>query len=1135
MHKLTAICLAILLATAATAQSFTINGPAGSGWFGSDIILLSNGNFVVTDPDYDEGATMNVGAVYLYSGTSFTPISVLKGSTAEDRVGNVIPLPNGNFLVVTTSWDNGAAINAGAVTLVNGISGLSGVVSPANSLVGSNSNDRVGGNGFNSKIIVLPNGNFVVLSTSWDNGSTANVGAVTWGNGSTGITGPVSAGNSLVGTRAEDAVGNGSINVLTNNNYLIHSPDWDNTWAVNAGAVTWCNGSTGIAGVLSSSNSLVGAITGDRMGGDGFFKEIYPLTNGNYVVGCGKCDIGGNANTGAVIWGNGTTGISGPVSASISLTGTFNDFIGFGGVTALTNGNYVVRSTAWPNNSGRGAATWGNGNIGTTGLVSSSNSLVGSASFDVVGGSVTALSNGNYVVASSQWDNGALADVGAVTWCNGSTGTSGIVSSSNSLVGSVLNDAIGSEGIVALSNGNYVVASSNCDINGIADAGAVTLIDGSVGITGTISSSNSLVGGIANNNVGSGKVTALPNGNYVVGSPNWDNGTPANIGAITWVNGTTGIIGLVSASNSLTGTTANDNVGGANTIKVLANGNYIVTSINWDNGAFSNAGAVTWGNGATGLSGAVSSSNSLVGSKANDVVGKQGITILSNGNYLISSAEWDNGVIVNASAITWAGGTTGVSGPITSANSLIGATASDFIGGDINGGGGNIISFSNGNYAITSGFWDNGATVNAGATTWGNASVPLTGVINSCNSIIGGDNTTPVIHMADQNLMIAGFATANKFVIYNPSGMSLANSLDTRTTSIAGSKPIAIIAESNCRIIASVTPNGGSPVTGNVTAETWIESSVPTHAGQPFVARHYQIMPAINAAAATARVTLYFNQQEFTDFNNHSGSILNLPTGTADATGKSNLRIGKYSGTSNNGSGLPASYSSAASVINPDDNDIVWNLMYDRWEVSFNVTGFSGFIVQTAVNVLPLTLLEFNGRLANNNGLLNWKTTDEQKTSSFDIERSTDGRNYTAVGNLAAFNTGGIHQYNYTDNNITSLGVPVVYYRLKQKDIDGRFTYSRIVALSLDNSRNMILLYPNPVINEANLTVTTNKKQQLQVNVIDNAGRIVKQQQWNVTAGSSSLSVNISSLAKGMYYLELKGETINERRQFVKQ
>src|SRR5260221_1167918 len=184
---------------------------------------------------------------------------------------------------------------------------------------------------------------------------------------------------------------------------------------------------------------------------------------------------------------------------------------------------------------------------------------------------------------------------------------------------------------------------------------------------------------------------------------------------------------------------------------------------------------------------------------------------------------------------------------------------------------------------------------------------------------------------------------------------------------------------------------------------------------------------------------------------------------------------------------------------------------------------------------LPLHLLEFNGRLQNGNVLLNWKTENEQNTSHFEIERSTDGRDYTAVGNVAAINQTGVHNYNYTDNNVTTLAMPVVYYRLKQIDNDGRFTYSRIVTLSVDNSRNIVLFYPNPVINEAILMITVNKKEKVQARIIDNAGRIIKQEQLNLTAGSTSLSLDISAMGKGIYFLELKSETMNEQRKFVKQ
>jgi hypothetical protein len=166
-----------------------------------------------------------------------------------------------------------------------------------------------------------------------------------------------------------------------------------------------------------------------------------------------------------------------------------------------------------------------------------------------------------------------------------------------------------------LTNGNYVVRSSNWDSGTVQNVGAVTWGNGTSGISGVVSSSNSLVGSSASDNVGGG-VTALTNGNYVVRSSNWDSGTVTNVGAVTWGSGTSGITGVVSSSNSLVGSTANDAVGGTG-VTFLTNGNYVVRSSNWDSGTVTNVGAVTWGNGTSGISGVVSSSNSIVGQTAN--------------------------------------------------------------------------------------------------------------------------------------------------------------------------------------------------------------------------------------------------------------------------------------------------------------------------------------------------------------------------------------------------------------------------------------------------------------------------------------------------------------------------------------
>src|SRR5450432_1520990 len=506
-----------VLATSLTvrAEQVDIPGPGGSGAFGTHVAVLSNGNIVVVD---DSGPISNVGAVYLYSPNAAL-ISSFTGSTANDHVGSsgIVLVGNGNFVVLSPQWNNGVATTAGAVTWVNGTTGLTGVVSASNSLVGSNAGDAVGPD----DVTMLSNGNYVLRSQHWN----GNIGAATSGDVLIGVSGQVSSSNSLVGTITNDFAGS-VIAALGNGNYVIGTPNWNG----NIGAATWCNGTTGVSGTIAGNNPLVGTADNDNVG-----MFITALSNGNYVVGSQFW----NGTIGAATWGNGTTGLSGVVSSSNSLVGTTaNDFVG-GGVFALHNGNYVVESGIW--NGYRGAVTWGNGSTGMSGVISASNSLVGSNADDFVGAyGVTALSNGNYVVQSPNWNG----NIGAATWGNGTTGVSGTITASNSRVGTAVNDYVGAE-ITALSNGNYVVVSSNW--NGFV--GAATWTNGTTASSGVVSASNSLVGSLVGDYVGLSHVTALSNGNYVVGSYNWYGAH----GAAAWGNGTTGMSGVVSASNSLVG------------------------------------------------------------------------------------------------------------------------------------------------------------------------------------------------------------------------------------------------------------------------------------------------------------------------------------------------------------------------------------------------------------------------------------------------------------------------------------------------------------------------------------------------------------------------------------------------------
>ncbi len=765
------VIAALVFAMPGFTAQVTLNGPLNSGEFGKAVTVLPNGNFVVTDPGFDlPGPINNVGAVYLYRSNGVL-ISTLTGSTASNEVGSasVTVLTNGNFVVRSPNWDNGAATNAGAATWIHGQDGLNGSVSSANSLVGTTNSNEVGATG----VIALANGHYAVQSASWDNGTAINAGAITWGNGLGGVQGTLSAANSLVGSATGDGVGT-FVTVLSNGNFVVASRLWNNGAATDAGAATWVNAAAGIAGTITESNSLVGSSSNDSVG-----DPVVALTNGNYVVRTGGWDNAGAVDAGAVTWGDGATGTVGTISTQNSLVGTTTSAQIGTQIAPLSNGNYVVASRFWSSATAAnvGAATWGNGSTGIIAEVSAANSLTGGSTQDGLGGlHVTALTNGNYVLAAPGWDNGAAVNAGSATWGDGNGGTSGPISATNSLVGSSTGDRVGNCLTTALSNGNYVVCSVLWS-GGVTNSnfGAVTWRNGSASSSGLVSAGNSLVGTTLGDAVGIGPIIALSNGNYVVGSRFWDDGSIVDAGAASWGNGIGGTSGAVSSVNSLIGTSIDDQVGDA--ITALSNDNYVVTSTLWDNGGTANVGAVTWAGGTTGLAGPVTQFNSLSGNTPDDQVGVGGVTALSDGNFLVESQDWDSPTAADVGAATWGDGTTGTLGMVSASNSLIGTTLNDTLPSP---GASGITPMLNGRYVLASPDWNNGAINDAGAISLGLAGGTTVGQINVDNSVLGTvalQGSTQVSAYDDnRNQLIVGQPRSNRLILHRP-GMATSISI----------------------------------------------------------------------------------------------------------------------------------------------------------------------------------------------------------------------------------------------------------------------------------------------------------------------------------------------------------------------
>lgn len=315
---------------------------------------------------------------------------------------------------------------------------------------------------------------------------------------------------------------------------------------------------------------------------------------------------------------------------------------------------------------------------------------------------------------------------------------------------------------------------------------------------------------------------------------------------------------------------------------------------------------------------------------------------------------------------------------------------------------------------------------------------------------------------------------------------------------------------SNCsNLVASVQSGSPYTVTGTVTSTVWIQGTQP--AGH--VRRHYEIIPSTNAAAATSRVTLYFTQADFDAFNNQvTAPSSKLPMNSTDATGKQNLLIEKRAGASSNGTGLPPTYTGTITTINPNDADIVWNSTSSRWEVSFDVTGFSGFFVKTVSATLPLTLVELGVKRMQQCNTVQWQTKDEINTGYFEIESSVDGNVFTTKGKVIAAGAGN-NAYRFTD--CADVG-SAKYYRLKMIDHDGSWIYSKLVKVEADVHAKALTVFPTITSSYVTIQLADRSIVGTVVRVIDVSGKIHKQ----IRLADLQTRLNVHDLIKGMYILQ---------------
>jgi len=202
--------------------------------------------------------------------------------------------------------------------------------------------------------------------------------------------------------------------------------------------------------------------------------------------------------------------------------------------------------------------------------------------------------------------------------------------------------------------------------------------------------------------------------------------------------------------------------------------------------------------------------------------------------------------------------------------------------------------------------------------------------------------------------------------------------------------------------------------------------------------------------------------------------------------------------------------------------------MYSLW--------FKTFTYETAVtSTLPVTLINWNAALSNNNIALKWTTTTEKNASHFIVERSFDGIEYSDAAMIFANGNSDINiNYSYNDK-VPAGNTGIIYYRLKMVDNDGNYkvTDVRIVRIGKSGEAVKVIAYPNPVVNDVRITVPQSwQGKTISYQVTNSNGQLMRS--YTVQNAGQTEIIGMSQVPAGMYIVRVSNGTETAVQSVVK-
>jgi hypothetical protein len=185
----------------------------------------------------------------------------------------------------------------------------------------------------------------------------------------------------------------------------------------------------------------------------------------------------------------------------------------------------------------------------------------------------------------------------------------------------------------------------------------------------------------------------------------------------------------------------------------------------------------------------------------------------------------------------------------------------------------------------------------------------------------------------------------------------------------------------------------------------------------------------------------------------------------------------------------------------------------------------------TLTGVVPVEFVDFQAILTKNKTTqLTWQTASEFNGDFFDIQKSTDGLQFQSIGKVKMAGSSAQKQaYNFhdTDGGILT----TTYYRLRQVDVDGKTSLSKIISVTPTGMKSNFTFYPSPTGEKLNINYQTDEN--VTVELFNSRGQSVKI--CLLTASQTTQSLDIANLPTGIYIAKINSNRQSFVQKIVKQ